>query len=132
MNQTFNIKVRVLRTTEKGNFKRFTEHYIVNAVSFTDAEQKMTLELEKMSLTDFEISAIKKDSYSMIIENEVFGQWYEVKVKITDIDDKEINEKFLIESSGLKEAEFEIDSTLGDYNRKTISVKETKILEVFN
>jgi hypothetical protein len=41
MNNLFQIKVKYTRQLENGSFKRVSEHYLFDAMSFTDAEARV-------------------------------------------------------------------------------------------
>lgn len=78
-----------------GEVKKVTEKYLVDAVSFSEAERKVIDAVSPYQLgEDLQVSAVKKTKYA-----EIFGgsddeeYWYEVKANIVTIDEVSGQEK---------------------------------------
>jgi hypothetical protein len=57
----FECKVRYIKVDEKsGKEKKITEPYLVDAVSFTEAESRIHEEMETMIRGDFQVTNIRK------------------------------------------------------------------------
>lgn len=138
MNKIFECKVSYEKTNEEGNSKKVSELYLVDAVSFTDAETTLTEEVSKMLSGDFEVETIKKETPSEIFQNPEGGTWFKVKVSFVYIDEisgreKKDNHLMYLQTdeisnviSVLKE---KMKGTVMDYIVSGIS--ETKILDYF-
>lgn len=61
--------VRYERTMANGITKKVTELYLVDALSFTEAEGRITKEMEPFFSGDFDVVTIKRTNYSEIAEN---------------------------------------------------------------
>ena len=60
-------KVKVHHEDDKGRVKKVTEHYVVNAVSVTDAEAKIVADFEGSNL-EYEVTAVTDTKIISIIE----------------------------------------------------------------
>lgn len=58
--------VRYERTMANGITKKVTELYLVDALSFTEAEGRITKEMEPFFSGDFDVVTIKRTNYSEI------------------------------------------------------------------
>jgi len=56
-NNYFAVTAKIKRETDSGKVKTYTERYIVNAVSVTDAESTAYKFLEQEGETDFSVAA---------------------------------------------------------------------------
>ena len=92
MSNWFECKVRYDRLQENGAVKKVNEPYLVDALSFTEAEARITEEVSPFISGDFTVSAVKRTKIA-----EVFWQggdrWYLVKVGFITIDEKTAAEK---------------------------------------
>lgn len=133
----FECKVRYDRIQENGSVKKVNEPYLVDALSFTEAEARITEEVTPFISGDFSVSAVKRTKIA-----EVFWQggdrWYLVKVGFITIDEKTAAEKrsnslILVQASNFKEAfeHFEegMKGTMADYD--ILSISETPLMDVF-
>ena len=60
-------KVKVHHTDEKGKVKQLTEQYVVNAVSVTDAEVKVTKDFEGSGI-EFEVGSVIETKIIKVIK----------------------------------------------------------------
>lgn len=140
MNTYFETKIRYEKMTENGMNKKVTEPYIVDALSFTEAEAKIIEEMKPFISGDFEVAAIKKARYSEVVrsDNEKDDKWFDAKIAFITIDEKSGAEKrtsthMLFQSSSVDDTHKKVcehmKDTLSDYEIEAI--KETKIMDVF-
>ncbi|MDR3327880.1 MAG: DUF4494 domain-containing protein [Prevotellaceae bacterium] len=138
MNTWFETKVTYEKFGDKGLLTKVSEIYLINAMSFTEAEARITKELEPQISGDFEVAGIKKTKINEFVEKEEGDKWYKAKVMFIQLDDNG-NEKllpsfFMIKAFNLTEAvkylSNSIESTMGDY--KIVSVLETLIMDVYD
>mgnify|MGYP006356311297 FL=1 len=112
----------------------------MDALSFTEAEETITKEMEPFMSGEFVVSDIKRARIAELFENEDLNadRWYRVKVGFISFDEKSEKEKVitqtdLVQATDLKNAietlEKGMQGTLGAY--KIISVTETPLIDVF-
>lgn len=139
MNQWFECKVRHEEMTDKGLYRKVTGLYLVDAVSFTEAEARITVEVTPR-YPEFEVAGIKKARYDdVVFADEVAADtWYAVTLDFITMNEKTGKEEkskahYLLQASDLRDAMRRLDAfmkgTLADYS--TACVKETAIVEVY-
>ncbi|WP_028898459.1 DUF4494 domain-containing protein [Prevotella sp. HUN102] len=140
MNSWFECKVRYEKTQENGTVKKVTEPYLVDALSFTEAETRITKEITPYMAGEFEVSDIKRVRYSEIFESteETADKWFECKLEFITLDERSGNEKrsnsrVLVQAANLRDAmkklEAGMSTTMVDYN--ALSIKETALMDVY-
>lgn len=140
MNKWFLAKVRYEKATEKGMNKKVTELYLVDALSFTEAEMRITEEMKPFINGEFQVCALSMANYSEWFPSERVedDKWYRVKVSWISVDEKSNKEKrsswyALVESDSTANAEKyfhnRMKGTLGDYIVESVS--ETTIMDVY-
>lgn len=136
----FETKVKYEKTMEDGLQKPVIESYTVDALSFTEAEQRIIEEMSSYISGDFEVKDIKKASYKEIFfsENDSDDRWYKAKLQFITIDEKTAKEKrsnvyYLVQANTFQNAVKNIDQVMGgtmiDY--VIASLAETQIMDVF-
>lgn len=139
MAKWFETKVRFDKTMENGTVKKVTEHYLVDALSFTEAEARTNEEVTPFMSGDFDVSAVKKSNISEIFRDETGDRWYKVKVAFITIDEKTAVEKrkafyILVQASSFKGAYDNfiegMKGTMADY--EIAGIAETAIMDVYN
>lgn len=136
----FECKIRYEKMQEDGTQKNVTELYVVDALSFSEAEERITEEMSSYISGSFEVRDIKKASYSEVFfsENENADLWFKTRLDFITLDEKSGKEKrsgayFLVHASSFTDAVKNIqdanNGSLADYLIN--SVAETKIMDVF-
>lgn len=136
----FEGKIRFTRTMENGMEKKVTESYLLDALSFTEAEEKLIEEMQPLITGEFSVSGIKKANFSEVFPSNdaKADRWYKCKLNFIMLDEKTGIEKrtavyMLVQSDGFRNAVKELDEhmkgTLADY--EIVSVSETAIMDVF-
>ncbi len=133
----FEVKIKIERVLEDGTQKRVGETYAVEAFSFTEAEARITKEMEPYIVGDFEVTSEKKAQYGEVVFNE--GELYFlVKYNLIAIDERSGKERknamyVLFRDSTIDKAKEaarkHMTAAVEDYEIEAI--KETKIKEVF-
>lgn len=73
--------VRYERTMENGMTKKVTELYLVDALSFAEAEGRITNEMEPYISGDFDVVTIKRTNISEIVEGlSTADKWFKAKL----------------------------------------------------
>lgn len=134
----YECKVKYRKTLESGEQKQVTETYLLDAVSYTEAEARISEEMTAYTSEEFMITNIKVANLSEIHPFENSDRWFKVKISLIAYDDKSGKEKksniyLLIQANDVKEA-FEnttqaMQNTMGEYTIPAIS--ESNILDVF-
>lgn len=139
MAQWIETKLRYQKIVENGAVKKVTEPYLVDALSFAEAEARIIEEMKPYISGDFEVKAVKKAKIAEVfgLNYDEDGKWWKIRAAFITLDEKRGCEKrtpldYLIKAEEIREAiagfQHEI-SMLADY--EIISVAETPILEVF-
>ena len=138
MHNWFECKVRYDKTLDTGMIKTVTEPYLVDALSFTEAEARIIEEMQPYMSGEFTVSDIKRVKFSDTFFNETGDLYYKAKLYFITLDEKSGAEKktavnMLVQATTLKEAvetvEAEMGKTMIDYT--LASVNETAIMDVF-
>jgi len=135
----FECKVKYEKINDKsGKEQKVTEKYLVDAVSFTEAETRMYKEMEMMVSGEFIIMAISKANYTEIFPNDEGDIWYKGKISFVSIDDKSGKEKkvtnnVLVLASDVPDADKKIKEGMGgltvDFDINGIT--DSKIMDFF-
>lgn len=136
----FECKIRYKKTMEDGLEKMVTEGYVVDALSFTEAEQRVMEEVSAYISGEFEVRDIKKASYGEVFfsDAETADRWYKAKLQFITIDEKSEKEKrsnvyYLVNAGtftgAVKNIEEMMAGTMVDY--VIASVAETALMDVY-
>lgn len=140
MGYWFECKIRYEKTLENGAIKKVTEPYLVDAMSFTEAEARIIQEMSPFMNGEWSVADIKRANYSELFpcEEEAADKWFKVKMVTTIIDEKKQVEKKvstwkLVQASNLRDAVKKLDEamkgSLADYELSQVA--ETAIMDVF-
>lgn len=92
----FECGVRYERQTEDAGQKKVNELYIVDALTFTEAEERITKEMEPFVSGDFDVMTIKRTRYSEFINNAVFDdKFFKAKVMYITLDETKYLDVFV-------------------------------------
>lgn len=136
----YETKIRYEKTMEDGMQKKITEQYVVDALSFTEAENSIIEEMSSYISGEFKITDIKHAAYHEIFfsDNMNDDKWYKTKLQFITIDEKSEKEKktavnYLVQASSLPMAVKHIDEVMGSTQIDYViaSVAETMIMDVY-
>lgn len=138
--QWFECKIKYEKVMEDGLQKQVVEQYVVDALSFAEAEQRITEEMSQYISGVFEVVDVKKAPYKEVFfaEDGTSERWYKVKLDFITLDEKSEKEKrsrviYLVNASNLNSAMKNTDDVLSgtmiDYD--AASITDTKLLDVF-
>ena len=136
----FECKIRYEKVQEDGLQKKVTEGYVVDALSFTEAEERIIEEMASYISGEFKVADIKQASYKEIFfsDDEMADKWYKAKLAFITIDEKTEKEKrsnvnYLVQAGSFGSAMRAIDEVMGgtmiDY--VILSIAETTLWDVF-
>ena len=137
----FECKIKYEKVMEDGLQKQVVEQYVVDALSFAEAEQRIIEEMSQYISGEFEVTDVKKAAYKEVFfddDNAASDRWYKAKLDFITIDEKTEKEKrsrvtYLVQATNLNRAMKNVDDVMGgtmiDYDAASIS--DTKLVDVF-
>lgn len=134
----FECKIRFDKIMENGSVKRVTESYLVNALSFTEAEARIIQEQTPFISGDFTIPAIKKTNIAEIFRDDRCDKWWLVKYNLITIDEKSAKERrtavyVMVQADSQQGATDSFNEgmkgTMADFEIEKVA--ETKIMDVY-
>lgn len=139
MAEWFECKLSYDKEEENGSLKKTNESYLVDAMSFTEAEAVVIAEASKFISGSFDVAAVKKEKiFEMFKNEEDEGIWFKSKLAFITVDEvsgKEKRKNFTvyIQSKDMFTVAADIkknmEGTMADYEIGSITA--TKIENVF-
>ncbi|HPG55757.1 MAG: DUF4494 domain-containing protein [Paludibacteraceae bacterium] len=146
MQRYFECKIRyekqITDTNDKdcGKVKKITETYLVDALSYTEAEARIVKEMAQYIKGEYSITGIKQAKYAEIFykEDDLCENWYACKIRITLIDEsrgaeKKVPQSLLVRAEGVDDAWKRLmegmKSTMSDFEITAIGL--SPILDYF-
>jgi len=138
MNTWFECTAKYIKMDENGHEKKASETYMLDAISFTEAESRIYKELQTMVSGEFMVTKISKTRISEIIPSDNGDRWYKARVAFITIDEESGKEKrtsqsVLVFSNNVKEAYDQIieamQGMMADF--EISGINESSILDVF-
>lgn len=138
MSAWFECKVKYQKMDQSGKEKIVSEPYLIDAVSFTEAESRIHKELEPYITGEFNVTNIKIANFSELIPDESGDRWFKCKVTFISLDEekgveRKSNTYFLVQANNCKEAyenvESSMEGSVSDYSIP--SVTESPIMDIF-
>jgi len=144
MSQWIKTSVRFTKRMENGTTKRVTESYLVDALSFAEAEARILKEVTAYVRGEFNVSAVKKSNVQEIFRNKIeydcVQKWYKAKVAFITLDEKTKSEKrttavYMVQAPDFHNA---LENFIEGMKKETmadfviVGIEETSILDVFN
>lgn len=136
----FETKIRYEKTMEDGLQKKVTEAYVLDALSFTEAEETIISEMSSYISGEFTVTDIKKASYKEVFfsENPRDDKWYKVKLQFIILDEKSGKEKlsavnYLVQANTFQNAVANVETVMnaGMQDWKIASMAETALMDVY-
>ena len=81
----FECKIRYDKAQENGAIKKVTEPYLVDALSFTEAEARIIEEQTPFISGEVNVTAVKRTKIAEIFWDDSADKWYLVKVAFIKI-----------------------------------------------
>ena len=144
MSQWIKTSVRFTKIMENGTAKRVTESYLVDALSFAEAEARILREVTAYVRGEFNVSAVKKSNVQEIFRNKIEYEdeqkWYKAKVAFITLDENTMSEKRTIAVYMVQAPDFHnaLENFIECMKKETmedfmiVGIEETTILDVFN
>ena len=140
MTEGFECKIRYEKTMENGLVKKVNEPYLVDALSFTEAEKRILEEIAPFMTGDYQVADIKRANYAELFEtvSDSADKWFRIKLVFITLDEKSGKERktsqnVLVQAADLRGSIDRLDEGMkGSMMDYTIaSVTETAIVDVF-
>lgn len=140
MNRYYEVGVRYDKTMEDGAVRKVTENYLLDALSFTEAEKRITEEMEAYISGEFQVVAEKITNIAEVVATDDLSadRFYKVKHNIITIDEKTGKEKkqaqyIIVQASSVDDArdryKRHVEGWLADLQLEAVS--ETKYMDYF-
>ncbi len=138
MHTWFECKIKYEKTAEEGKIVKVNEGYLVDALTFTEAEERIIEEMKPFISGEFQVANIKRTRINEMFFNETGDKWYRSKVNFITLDEEKGIEKrtgvtMMVQASDMKGALEGIiegmKGTMADYEIATLA--ETLIMDVF-
>jgi len=141
MNYWFECKVSYERQADSMGMKKVSESYLVDALSFTEAEERIIKEVRPfVSVGELEVVNIRRARIAELFLNDEAedDRYFRAKVNFITVDEKSGSEKktsatMIVKSDSLPNAVTELkaqlDSQMASY--EIAAVTDTQILDVF-
>ena len=141
MNYWFECKVSYERQADSMGMKKVSESYLVDALSFTEAEKRIIKEVRPfVSVGELEVVNIRRTRIAELFLNDEAedDRYFRAKVNFITVDEKSGSEKktsatMIVKSDSLPNAVTELkaqlDSQMASY--EIAAVTDTQILDVF-
>ena len=136
----FECKIRYEKVMEDGTPKKVNEVYVIDALSFSEAEERIMEEMSSYISGEIELVDVKIAPYKEIffVDNNLADRWFKAKVVYITIDERTQREKrmpvmVLVNAGNINSAIKNTDEVMGgtmiDY--AITAIQETKIFDVF-
>jgi len=138
MHNWFECKIKFEKTGEEGKIAKVSETYLVDALSFTEAESRIIEEMRPFISGEFTVTAIRRAKINEMFFNENGDKWYRAKVMFICLDeDKGVERKtavtMLVQANDTKEANAGVVEgmkvSMADY--EIAAITETQIMDVY-
>ena len=138
MHNWFECKIRYEKTMENGLIKKVTEPYLIDALSFTEAEARIIENVAPYISGEFSVRTIKPANICELFLNNRGERFYKCKVNFITLNKKGKEKRtasyMLVVANSTDTAEKRLkegmEGTMADYDIEAIV--ETKIMDVYS
>ncbi|MBQ9705193.1 MAG: DUF4494 domain-containing protein [Paludibacteraceae bacterium] len=113
----YECKVKYQREVGDGKLQKMNDTYLIEAVSFGDAETRVLEEVRPFVFAgqEVEMKSIKKVLYTEVLPNDEGHYWFKAKVMLTTIDENAGKEKKI--ATGILVQEVDMESAYKAVNK---------------
>ena len=138
MHNWFECKIKYEKTVEEGRIAKVSESYLVDALTFSEAEERINKEIEPYISGEFVVATIRKARISEMFENATADKWYRCKVYFITLDEekgveKKVASTMMVQASNIREAwdglQEGMKGSMADY--QVAAITETTIMDVY-
>ena len=137
MNTWFSCKINYLKQAENGTIFKKSEQYMLNALSFTEAEARLQGILEEY-IPEYNLATCAKSNINDIVIDESQEFFFKLKVTYVSVDsdsgkEKKISENYLVQADSIKDAiektEVRMEGSIVEW--EIANASKTTIVDVF-
>lgn len=134
----YSCKVKYQKIDQHGHHVKAADIYLIEAISYSDAETRLYEIMEQLVRVEFQVVAISKANFEDIINTEDGDDWYKIKASALSFDEDSGKERkiisfYLISASSIGESLEKINvylnDSINDYVVQSIAI--TTINDVF-
>jgi hypothetical protein len=138
MHNWFECKIKYEKTAEEGKIVKVGESYLVDAMTFAEAEERINKEMEPFISGEFSVATIRKARINEMFESETGDKWYRCKVYFITLDEEKGVEKkvattMMVQANDVKEAwdglQEGMKGSMADYT--VAAITETTVMDVY-
>lgn len=136
----FEARIKSARVGADGKERKANELYLLDAMSYTEAEARVAAEMSEIIQGEFHIAGLKPSRITEVVEssNESDDKWFRGIVAITDCDsisgrEKKTNSYFLVAGADIDRALENLQKSISTYviPAEIISLQDTAFMDVF-
>lgn len=136
----FEAKVKYIKVGEDGRERKVSEMYLLDAMSYTEVENRIMREMESVVKGDYYIASLKKSNITELVpsEHETDDRWYKAKIAIIDADEVSGKEKasfqyYLVAAANTDRALENLNRALATFvvPYEVTSIADTQFMDVF-
>lgn len=136
----FEAKIKHARVGEDGKVRKVSELYMVDAMSYSEAEARVVEQMKEIIQGDFNIAGLKPSKITEIVEpvDGCYDKWFRGTVEIVDCDDisgreKKMKTYFLVAGADMDAALKNLQMAIEPYvvPCEIISLQDTAFMDVF-
>ena len=138
MHNWFESVVKYDKTAEEGKIVSVNEHYLVDALTHTEAEARITEEKKPFISGQFTVAKLTHKKINEMFFNENGDKWYKSKVIFVSLDEEKGIEKrtavtMMVQATDIKEALAGITEGMKGSmaNYEIAAITETPIMDVY-
>ncbi|MBQ8051658.1 MAG: DUF4494 domain-containing protein [Bacteroidaceae bacterium] len=140
MKSYFEVGVRYDKTMDHGVIRKVTENYLLDAISFAEAEKRATEEVGAYTIGEFRVVTEKITNITEVLttNDTTADKFYKVKHNFITFDEKSGKEKkqaqcIIIQASDVDDARERYRELVKDWDSDVIleAVSETKLVDYF-
>lgn len=138
MHSWFECKIKYEKTAEEGKIVKVNESYLLDALTFTEAEERINKEMEPFISGEFTVANIRRARINEMFFNEEGDKWYRCKVFFISLDEekgveKKIASTMMVQAGDIKDAWDTLtkgmSGSMADY--QVAAITETTIMDVY-
>lgn len=141
INEWFECKIKYVKTLNDGKEKPVTEPFLVDAMSFTEAEKRIIEERSPYMTGEFQVTDIKRARFAELFETDLESadKWYKAKLTFITLDSKTGAEKKTSHNVLVQAGDFEsavkrikegMKDSMCDYEISSMTL--TNIMDVYH
>ncbi|HQN93061.1 MAG TPA: DUF4494 domain-containing protein [Prolixibacteraceae bacterium] len=93
MQTWYECKVKYMKLDQSGMEQNVNDNYLIDAVSFTDAETRIFEIMKEITRGDFQVVNIRKSNITEVVSKNDGEWWYKAKINLVTIDEEKGKER---------------------------------------